>query len=157
MGKVITKEQIPNFQNKTIVTTNGTFDILHLAHVHLLQKAKQQGDILIVLINSDASVKRNKGDSRPIVPEKERADMLASLNCVDYVIIFDEDKPLNLLSTIKPNIHVKGGSYIPERIKEEQDLLNSWNGKFKNFELEEGLSTTKIIERVNLLNDQTTK
>jgi len=146
MGKIIT--ELPDLKDKIVVTTNGTFDVLHLAHVHLLQKAKEQGDILIVLINSDASVKRNKGEKRPIVPEQERAGMLASLDCVDYVMIFDEDKPLNLLSKIKPNIHIKGGSFIQERIQEEQDLLAQWDGEFKSFELEEGLSTTKIIEKI---------
>jgi len=146
MGKVIKK--LPNLKDKIVVTTNGTFDILHIAHVNLLQKAKKLGDILIVLINSDASVKRNKGQNRPIITEQERAEMLASLSCVDYVMIFDEDKPLDLISKIKPNIHVKGGSFIEERIKEERDLLAQWGGEFKNFELEKGYSTTNIIEKI---------
>lgn len=156
MGKIIKQEQLKQLKqelkNKTIVTTNGTFDILHLAHIHILKKAKEQGDILIVLMNSDASVKRNKGESRPIIPQKERAEMLESLSCVDYITIFEEDKPLNTLSLIQPNIHIKGGSFIEERIKEEKDLLKSWGGEFKTLELEEGLSTTKIIEKIKCQN-----
>jgi len=133
---------------KIIVTTNGSFDILHYAHVNLLEKAKNEGDVLIVLLNSDASVKRNKGKNRPIIPENERAGMLASLESVDYVVLFDEDKPLRLIEKIKPNKHVKGGTFIPERIKEEKDLLAQWGGEFKSFELEEGFSTTNIINRI---------
>lgn len=142
------KESLNNHKDKKIVTTNGTFDILHLAHIHILEKAKSFGDILIVLLNSDESVKKNKGPSRPIIPEKERAEMLASLNCVDFIILFKEDKPLNLLKEIQPNIHAKGGTFIEERIKEEKDLLESWGGEFRNFELEEGYSTTNIIEKI---------
>jgi len=135
-------------QGKIIITTNGSFDILHYAHIDLLEKAKKEGDILIALLNSDSSVRKNKGENRPIIPEQERARMLASLEVVDYVVIFDEDTPLNLLEKIKPNKHIKGGSFIPERIKEEQDLLARWGGEFKNFELEEGFSTTNIINKI---------
>ena len=142
------KEIIKDLKDKKIVTTNGTFDIIHGAHLRLLQKAKSLGDILIIFLNSDLSVKKNKGKNRPIIPEQERAEMLASLESVDYIILFDEDKPLKLLTEIKPNFHVKGGSFIEERIKEEKDLLESWNGQFKNFELEEGYSTTNIIEKI---------
>jgi|SRR3989338_581068 len=135
-------------QNKVLVTTNGSFDILHSAHLNLLEKAKQEGDILIVLINSDASIKRFKGDKRPIIQEKERARMLAGLACVDYVIIFEDDTPLNTLKQIKPNKHVKGGSFLPERIKDEKELLESWQGEFKTFPLEQGYSTTNIIDKI---------
>ena len=131
-----------------IVTTNGSFDILHYAHVNLLEKAKNQGDVLIVLLNSDSSIKKDKGDKRPIVPQNERAKMLAALECVDYVTIFDDDKPLGYLEKIRPNIHVKGGSFIEERIKEERELIESFGGKYKTFELEEGYSTTKIINKI---------
>ncbi len=135
-------------QGKKIVTTNGSFDILHAAHVNLLEKARKEGDILVVLINSDNSIRRLKGDKRPIFPEKERAEMLAALACVDYVAIFDDDNPLKCLERIKPNIHVKGGSFVQARIKEEKELLAKWNGNFKNFELEEGYSTTNVIEKI---------
>ena len=135
-------------KGKRIVTTNGSFDILHYAHVIILEKAKAEGDTLIVLLNSDSSIKRVKGDNRPIIPQNERALMLSALQYVDYVVIFDEDNPLSLIERIKPNVHVKGGSFILERIKEEKDLLESFGGEFKNFELEEGFSTTNIINKV---------
>ncbi|MDO8509419.1 MAG: adenylyltransferase/cytidyltransferase family protein [Nanoarchaeota archaeon] len=135
-------------KGKTIVTTNGSFDILHPAHINLLEKAKFEGDILIVLLNSDISVKKLKGPSRPIQNENDRSIMLSALESVDYITIFNDDTPLNLLENIQPHIHVKGGSFIPERIKEEQFLLKKWDGKFKNFPFEEGYSTTSIIEKI---------
>lgn len=135
-------------RGKIIITTNGSFDILHYTHVNLLKKAKQEGDILIVLLNSDFSIKRNKGEKRPIIPEAERANMLSALSCVDYIVIFNEDKPLDILETIKPHKHIKGGSFIQERIREEQELLARWGAEFKNFELEEGFSTTNIIDKI---------
>lgn len=139
-------------QGKTIVTTNGSFDILHPAHINILEKAKTEGDVLIVLLNSDESVKRFKGQNRPIQNEKDRATMLSALESVDYVTIFKEDNPLNLLEKIQPHIHVKGGSFIEERIKQEQSLLSRWGGKFKSFPLEEGYSTTSIIEKILKIN-----
>lgn len=153
-NKIKTHEEISKIseelkkQGKIIVTTNGSFDILHYAHINLLEKAKKEGDILIVLLNSDKSIKRFKGESRPIIPQDERAKMLTALECVDYVVIFNEDKPLKTLEEIKPKVHVKGGSFVEERIKEEKELLESWEGKFKNFELEEGFSTTNIINKI---------
>jgi rfaE bifunctional protein nucleotidyltransferase chain/domain len=153
-SKITTHDQIVEIsqekqqENKIVVTTNGSFDILHYAHANLLQKAKEEGDVLIVLLNGDNSIKRNKGHLRPIIPENERALMLASLQCVDYVVIFEEDDPLELLKKIKPQIHVKGGSFIPERIKQEQEVLKAWNGRFKSFELEDGFSTSNIINTV---------
>lgn len=133
---------------KTIVTTNGSFDILHSAHAHLLQKAKQEGDILIVLINSDSSIKRNKGDKRPIVPQEERAKMVASLECVDYVVIFNEDKPLSYLARIQGDVHVKGGSYEEDRMGEEKEFLATLGCKYRTFELEEGFSTSEVIKTI---------
>src|SRR3989344_8059780 len=139
-------------KGKTIVTTNGSFDILHPAHVNLLEKAKNEGDILIVLLNSDESVKRLKDKNRPIQNDKDRAIMLSALESVGYVTIFQEDTPLNLLEKIKPNVHVKGGSFLQERIEQEQSILKKWNGKFKSFLLEEGYSTTSIIEKIIKIN-----
>ena len=135
-------------QNKKIVTTNGTYDILHSAHLRLLQKAKSLGDILIVLINSDSSVKQNKGPLRPILPELERAEHLSHLASVDYILIFPEQTPLDYLKELKPHFHIKGGSWDPEKIKEEKTLLESWGGEFKTFELEENYSTTNIINKI---------
>ena len=154
MNKIKTREEIKEIADKLrlggkkIVTTNGSFDIIHYAHVNLLEKAKNEGDVLIVLLNDDSSIKRQKGPSRPIIPEYERARMLEALESVDYVVVFGEDKPLELLKEIKPDKHVKGGSFIPERIREEKELLESWGGEFKNFKLEDGFSTTNIIEKI---------
>ncbi|MEK6891373.1 MAG: adenylyltransferase/cytidyltransferase family protein [Nanoarchaeota archaeon] len=154
IDKIKTGEEIEAIVRKLkahgeiVVTTNGSFDILHSAHLHLLKKAKREGDILIVLLNSDSSIRRNKGDKRPIVPEDERAKMLAGLETVDYVVVFEEDKPLKLLEQIKPDVHVKGGSVDPERLKEEVAFIESLGGKHKHFELEEGFSTTNIINRI---------
>lgn len=154
MEKIKTAEEIEKIseelrkKGRIIVTTNGSFDILHYAHVNLLEKAKNEGDVLMVLLNSDCSIRRFKGESRPIIPERERARMLGALECVSYVVIFDEDKPLELLKKIKPNKHVKGGTFIPERIREEKELLEKWGGEFKNFELEDGFSTTNIINKI---------
>lgn len=135
-------------EGKTIITTNGSFDILHAAHINLLEKAKEEGDVLIVLLNSDSSVRRNKGEKRPIVPEYERARMLAALASVDYVTIFYDDKPLSSWEKIKPHINARGGSYDPERMDEEKAFISRWGGRYKNFELEEGFSTTNIIQRI---------
>ena len=154
MRKIKTHEEIKEIgeklrkENKIIITTNGSFDIMHYAHINLLKKAKQEGDFLIVLLNSDSSIKRFKGETRPIIPQDERALMLEALEYVDYIVIFEEDKPLKLLEIIKPHKHVKGGSFIPERIKEEQELLRGWGGEFKNFELDDSFSTTNIINKI---------
>ena len=139
-------------KGKTIITTNGSFDILHPAHVRLLQKAKKQGDVLIILLNSDSSIKRFKGEKRPILPQDDRIAILSALKAVNYIVVFEDDTPLSLLEKIKPNVHVKGGSFLQERIEQEQSILKKWNGKFKSFPLEEGYSTTSIIEKIIKIN-----
>ena len=147
--KIITYEDIAHIRmNKKLVTTNGSFDILHVGHLRILQQAKALGDVLLVLVNSDSSVKENKSDKRPIISEKERMEMLAGLACVDYVLIFDEKKALDPLRKIKPDVHVKGGTYIPERIQEEKDLVESWGGKHICLGEIAGYSTTNIIEKI---------
>ena len=100
------------------------------------------------MLNSDESIKRAKGDKRPIFNQEERAYMLSGLSCVDYVTIFDDDTPLDLLKMIQPHVHIKGGSYIPERICEEKELLESWGGKLKLFNLEKGYSSTNVIDKI---------
>lgn len=135
-------------RGKKIVTTNGTFDLIHLAHLNFLEKAKSLGDILVVLINSDASVRKLKGKNRPIIPQNERALHLAHLSSVDYVSIFSESTPLKFLKTLKPDIHTKGGTFLPERIAEEKSFVESWGGKFIIFGEEKGYSSTKIIEKI---------
>jgi len=142
-------------KDKKIVTTNGCFDLLHSAHLFLLKKAKEKGDILIVLINDDNSIKRYKGEKRPIIPEKQRAAMLSAMECVDYVLIYEEDTPLKVLECIKPDIHVKGKSYDLDKIKDEENLVSSWGGKLItiNEPEQEGISTTKIIEDILKVHD----
>jgi D-beta-D-heptose 7-phosphate kinase/D-beta-D-heptose 1-phosphate adenosyltransferase len=133
-------------QNKKIVTCNGTFDILHIGHVKFLQEAKQQGDILIVGLNSDKSVKINKGPKRPINNEKNRAKVLSALECVDYIVIFNEKDPRKLLSIIKPDIHVNGEEYGYNCI--EAETIKKYSGKIhlvKNFG---GFSTTKLVNNI---------
>jgi rfaE bifunctional protein nucleotidyltransferase chain/domain len=148
LNEAIEKVRTWKEEGKVVVTSNGTFDILHAAHVHILEEAKKKGDKLIVLLNSDASVKQNKGEKRPIVPEKERAILLEALQCVDNVVIFDEPTPFAVLQQLKPNIHIKGGTFEPKRIKEEKELVESWGGEHVCLPLQEGLSTTNIIDKI---------
>jgi len=137
-----------NRKGKKVVTVNGCFDLLHAAHVRLLKKAKSEGDYLVVLLNSDSSVRKYKGEKRPIVPQNERAELLSALSCVDFVVVFNEDDPLSLLELIKPEVHVKGGSFVPERVSDEKLLVEKHGGQLKFFGLEKGFSTTNIIEKV---------
>ncbi|MEM0465204.1 MAG: adenylyltransferase/cytidyltransferase family protein [Candidatus Pacearchaeota archaeon] len=140
--EIICKELHSN--GKKIVTTNGCFDIIHTGHISLLEYSKSLGDILIVFVNSDNSVKRLKGDKRPILNEKDRVKLLAALESVDYICIFDEDKPLHFLEKIKTDFHVKG-----KEVKgETRAFISKWGGKYVQFGIEEGKSTTEIIERI---------
>jgi len=133
-------------QNKTIVTCNGCFDILHIGHIKFLTEAKAQGDILIVGINSDSSVKENKGPERPINNENDRAQVLAAIKVVDYVTIFSEPTPIKLLETIKPNIHTNGEEYGEDCI--EAETVKKHNGRIHLVKLKKGLSTTDIINKI---------
>ena len=135
-------------QGKTIVTTNGCFDILHAGHVRYLKQAKELGDVLVVCLNSDASVKRLKGPSRPLNPEYDRAEVLSALSSVNYVVIFEEDTPSSILEKIKPNIHVKGGDYTEETLPEAA-IIKAAGGRVAFIPLVEGRSTTNIIKRMN--------
>ena len=128
-----------------VVTTNGCFDVLHLGHLRYLQAARQLGDLLVVAINSDSSVRQLKGENRPLVPEEERAEMLAGLECVDYVVIFPESTPIDLLSELKPNIHVKGGDYKLEQLI-ERDVVEANGGKVIVGLNVPGKSTTNLIQ-----------
>ena len=127
-----------------VVTTNGCFDVLHLGHLRYLQAARQLGDMLVVAINSDSSVRQLKGENRPLVPEDERAEMLAGLECVDYVVIFPEETPISLLSELKPSIHVKGGDYKLEQLL-ERDVVEANGGKVIVGLNVPGKSTTNLI------------
>ncbi len=135
---------------KTISFTNGVFDILHEGHVKVLTQAASFADILIVGLNSDASVKRLKGDERPVNNQDSRALLLASLLMVDAVVIFEEDTPLNLINTIMPDVLVKGGDYNIDTIVGAKEVMQH-NGKVEVIPLEDGFSTTGIIEKLKNL------
>ncbi len=129
-----------------VVFTNGAFDILHLGHLTYMTFAREQGDCLIVGLNSDASVRRYKGDKRPIVPQEERATMLASLRCVDYVVLFDQDEPKDLIAHILPDILIKGedwAHYVSGR-----DVVEANGGKVILAKMVEGRSTTNVIKKI---------
>lgn len=132
---------------KKIVFTNGCFDIIHTGHVRYLRKAKAMGDILVVAINSDGSVRSIKGDKRPINPGPERAETLAALEFVDFVIVFDEPDPYNVISAVMPDVLVKGGDWPLDKII-GRDIVEARGGKVVNVPYIEGASTTGVIQRI---------
>lgn len=152
MGRVVElselKREISKIRKeKKIVFTNGCFDILHLGHIHLLKKAKKLGDVLIIGLNSDSSVKKIKGEERPIKDENTRAQILASLEMVDFVVIFKEKTPLRLIKSIRPDVLVKGGDWKESEIV-GADFVKSYKGKVKRIKYLKGHSTTQIIKRI---------
>jgi|SRR3989338_8855306 len=147
INKLIKIVETLKSQNKKIITTNGVFDILHYGHVKYLEDAKRLGNILIVGINTDKSVKKNKGDKRPINDEKSRAAVLAALESVDYIFLFNEKDPRDWLSKIKPNIHVKAGDYKLSQII-EKEVVEKNGGKVIITSSEKDYSTTKIINKI---------
>lgn len=134
-------------ENKKVVFTNGCFDILHAGHVDYLKKAKACGDVLIVAINSDASVKKIKGENRPIVPQGERAFILSALKAVDYVTLFDEETPHEIISKLIPDILIKGADWSIENII-GRDIVEANGGEVKTIEFVNNQSTTNIIKEV---------
>lgn len=132
---------------KKIVFTNGCYDLLHVGHVRCFQQAKKLGDILVVALNSDRSVRALKGEPRPIVPEGERAEVLAALACIDYVIIFDQDNPRDIIEQIRPDILVKGGDWSVDTIV-GRDIVESYGGKVLSLPLTAGVSTTAIVDDI---------
>lgn len=130
-----------------IVFTNGCFDILHLGHVRYLERARSLGDILVVAVNADASVRRLKGSGRPVLPESDRSEVVAALHCVDYVTVFDEDTPLEVIEELRPDVLVKGGDWAKEKIVGRQSV-EARGGQVVTIEFEQGYSTTGIIERI---------
>lgn len=137
--------------NLKIVFTNGCFDILHKGHVKYLSEAKKFGDVLIVGINSDSSIKKIKGNKRPIIPLESRIEVLDAVNSVDFVIPFEEETPLELISVIKPDIHVKGGDYTIESLPESK-LILEYGGEIKIMTLVNGYSTTNIVNSILEMN-----
>lgn len=138
-------------EGKTVVFTNGCFDILHIGHVRYLQDARALGDILVVGVNSDDSVRRLKGPDRPVVPEFERVEILSALECVDYVTLFTEDTPIELILALKPDIHVKGGDYRPEDLP-EAEAVRKVGGRIEIVPYTstetQGRSTTNLIGKI---------
>ncbi len=133
---------------ETFVVTNGCFDILHVGHVRYLKKTKEYADKLIVMLNSDKSVKAIKGDDRPINCEEDRAEILSSLSCVDYVVLFDENSPAKLLEDIKPNVYTKGADYTLESLP-ERDIVIKNNIRVEFIDFVQGKSTTNVIKKIN--------
>lgn len=134
--------------NETFVVTNGCFDILHVGHVRYLQKTKEYADKLIVMLNSDLSVKKLKGINRPINNQNDRAELLSALSCVDYVVLFEEESPAELLGKINPNVYTKGADYTMETLP-ERDVVIKNNIKVEFIEFVEGKSTTNVIKKIN--------
>ena len=133
----------------TVVFTNGVFDLLHPGHVRYLEDARQLGDALIVAINSDRSVRANKGEERPVIPEDERAELLRALRCVDAVVIFDEETPHTIVSAIQPDVLVKGADWGLGNIV-GRDVVEARGGRVVRVPLAEGFSTTDLIRRARL-------
>jgi len=146
MIKTIEELKAIDRAGKILVFCNGCFDILHAGHITFLTEAKKQGDILIVGLNSDENVKSSKGPNRPINNEQDRSTILSALEVVDYVIIFDEDTPINLLKELKPDVFVNGEDYGEDCV--EAPIIKSYGGKIHIVKGFEGLSTTKIIENI---------
>jgi D-glycero-beta-D-manno-heptose 1-phosphate adenylyltransferase len=135
-------------QKKHIVFTNGCFDLMHVGHTRYLQEAKQLGDLLVVGVNSDASVRRlNKAPDRPIVSDAQRAEVVAALGCVDYVILFNEPDPHDLIAALQPDVLVKGGDWPVERIV-GREIVEARGGVVRTIPLVPGVSTTSLIQRI---------
>ena len=153
MEKIIDSDSLKNRLNdlrrsgNRIVFTNGCFDILHAGHVRYLSEARSHGDILVVGLNSDKSVKMIKGEKRPIIPEGQRAEVLAGLWCVDYVTLFHEPDPLRLIENLKPDILVKGADWAEDRIV-GANVVCGHGGKVVRVRMVPGVSTSEIIQKI---------
>ena len=154
-GKVLSAEQLAgqrdllDQQGKRLVFTNGCFDLLHVGHVRYLQGARRLGDMLSVGLNADASVRALKGTGRPLNNEADRAEVLAALACVDYVVVFAEPRATRLLSEIRPHVYVKGGDYRLDTLNPEERTMLKWAGSRIEFvPMVPGRSTTRLIERM---------
>jgi len=154
-NKIVSREQLKEIcdrlhaQNKTIVTCNGSFDLFHYGHLRFLQEAGSQGDVLVVGLNSDSSIKQYKDPSRPVLSQNQRSEILAALAIVDYVHIFDETVPMPFLQTVRPDVHVNGAEYGEECI--EAETVKSHGGRIHLMPKVAGLSTTELIGRIKKL------
>lgn len=151
MGRIATldelRRELHDRSSKTIVTTNGCFDVLHVGHLRLLRAAKTAGDVLVVAVNDDDSVSRLKGRGRPLVPLNDRMELLAALEPVDYVVPFSEDTPEAILEAIRPDVHVKGGDYSEEDLP-EASVVRAHGGRIEIVPLVQGRSTSGLLGRL---------
>ncbi len=134
-------------RGKRIVFTNGCFDLIHPGHVRYLRKAKQLGDVLVVALNSDASVRRLKGPTRPLVRQRDRCEVMAALEMVDFVTLFNTETPYTLIARLQPDVLVKGGDWSPDRIV-GADLVRARGGTVRSLRFAPGYSTTRLVERI---------
>ena len=147
LGELVEIVEVLKKEGKKIVFTNGCFDLLHIGHVRCFRDSKKLGDVLIVAINSDRSVRSIKSPTRPIIPQDERAEIMSALKSVDYVIIFDQHDPLQIITSIRPDILVKGGDWDLDTIV-GRDVVESYGGKVFALPLVPGVSTTQIINKI---------
>lgn len=136
-------------RGRRVVFANGAFDLLHAGHVRYLEAARREGDWLVVAVNSDASVTRSKGDGRPIIPADERAEIVAALECVDAVVVFEEDSPAGLLDEIRPDVHAKGTDYTSASVP-ERDVVARYGGRTVIVGDPKDHATTDLIEKIKL-------
>ncbi len=152
-SKIVRDEELASLteqwraEKKQVVLTNGCFDLLHIGHLRYLEKARQLGDLLVVGVNSDESVRALKGAERPILPESARAELVAGLECVDYVVLFSEPNAVNLVEMVRPTYYVKGGDYAEADLPEAEAVLKH-EGFVVILPYEGGYSTTQIVERI---------
>lgn len=153
MNKILNRNDLGNklealrMKGKKIAFTNGCFDILHVGHVRYLREAKKTADVLVLALNSDSSVRAIKGEKRPLMPENERAELLAALEFVDFVTIFDELTPLELINCLKPDILIKGGDWPEEKVVGREEV-KKWGGRVTIIPEVAGKSTTNIVEKI---------
>jgi rfaE bifunctional protein nucleotidyltransferase chain/domain len=155
MGLILSWEKLPAWREekkqrgKKIVATNGCFDLLHVGHVRFLQEARALGDVLIVGVNGDASVRELKGEGRPVNGENDRAEVVAGLGCVDAVVIFPEKRATRFLESVKPDLYVKGGDYQADQLdKDELEAVNKGGGRVQVLDLTPGRSTTAVLQKL---------
>jgi D-beta-D-heptose 7-phosphate kinase/D-beta-D-heptose 1-phosphate adenosyltransferase len=153
-SEVISALTIQRTQGRRVVFTNGCFDLMHVGHTRYLQAARELGDVLVVGLNTDRSVQSlNKGSDRPIVPERQRAEVLAALACVDYVVLFDEPDPGRLITEIQPDVLVKGGDWTPDKII-GRETVEARGGVVTTIPLVPGVSTTTLVEKIRKVEPQ---
>jgi len=156
LGQVVSQDELilhvaqARRNGRRVVFTNGCFDLLHPGHIRCLEQARALGDLLVVAINTDASVRRMKGAGRPVVPEAERAEVLAALAAVDYVTLFDEDTPQQIIARVLPDVLVKGGDWGPDQIVGRAEV-EAAGGRVVSLPLEPGYSTSVLLEKIHTI------